>query len=391
MSGQDRAETSQERRPIRVLFMIDQICEMGGAERVFLNTIRLLPKDRFRCSIITFKIDPSLGIFDSLPCPHQVLPLRNVHDWNSVRVAQKIRGIVRNEKVDIVHTFFETSDLWGGLVSKMSGARTLVSSRRDMGILRSRKHDLGYRIMNPWFDMVLTVSEQVRQFCIQKDHLPPKKVLTLYNGLELDKIPHTNGTGALRNSLGIEASAPVVVAVGHIRRIKGIDVLVRAAGKVAREFPNVVFLVVGRNSEPAHFRELEVLIEKLGVQKNVRFLGETENIYPLLKMSDVFFLPSRSEGFSNALIEAMARGLPCVATRVGGNGEAVEEGHSGYLVENEDADSAADRIIALLRNPERAKEMGQAGRKIVEQKFTAEVMMERLVSLYDGLLAKGSN
>jgi glycosyltransferase involved in cell wall biosynthesis len=371
--------------------MIDQICEMGGAERVFLNTIRLLPKDRFRCSIITFKIDPSLGIFDSLPCPHQVLPLRNTYDWNSVRVAQKIRNMVRDEKVDIVHTFFETSDLWGGLVSKMSGARALVSSRRDMGILRSKKHDLGYRIMNPWFDRVLTVSEQVRQFCIQKDHLAPDKVLTLYNGLELDNIPHTNGTSSLRSSLGIAPTTPVVVTVGHIRRIKGIDVLVETAAKVAREVPDAVFLVVGRNSEPAHVRELEALIEKLGVQKNVRFLGETENIHPLLKMSNVFFLPSRSEGFSNALIEAMARGLPCVATRVGGNGEAIDEGRSGFLVENEDAATAADRIVWLLRNTAQAKKMGEAGREIVETKFTAEVMMERLIALYDGLLAEGSN
>jgi glycosyltransferase involved in cell wall biosynthesis len=391
MSGLQRAEASKRREPVRVLFMIDQICEMGGAERVFLNTIRLLPKDRFRCSIITFKIDPSLGIFDSLPCPHQVLPLRNTYDWNSVRVAQKIRNMVRDEKVDIVHTFFETSDLWGGLVSKMSGARALVSSRRDMGILRSKKHDLGYRIMNPWFDRVLTVSEQVRQFCIQKDHLAPDKVLTLYNGLELDNIPHTNGTSSLRSSLGITPTTPVVVTVGHIRRIKGIDVLVETAAKVAREVPDAVFLVVGRNSEPAHVRELEALIEKLGVQKNVRFLGETENIHPLLKMSNVFFLPSRSEGFSNALIEAMARGLPCVATRVGGNGEAIDEGRSGFLVENEDAATAADRIVWLLRNTAQAKKMGEAGREIVETKFTAEVMMERLIALYDGLLAEGSN
>lgn len=370
-----------------VLFLIDQLCEMGGAERVLLNTIRLLPKERYRCSLITFKIDSLLRIFESMPCPFYVFPMQRTMDWNGLRMAQRLRSFIRSEEVKIVHTFFETSDLWGGLVSKSTGLPMLVSSRRDMGILRSPKHDLGYRLMKPCFDLVLTVSQQVRQFCISRDRITPQKVQTLYNGLELDKVRVTNGHRDLRASLGLSPTAPVVITVGNIRRVKGIDILVEAAAKVLLEFPNAVFLVVGKNSEPAHFQEIEGRITALGIKGNVRFLGESENVYSLLKISDVFILPSRSEGFSNALIEAMACALPCIATQVGGNSEAIEEGRNGYLVANEDAGAAADRILRLLRDPAEARRMGAAGREIVEQKFTADVMIQRLTQFYDQLLA----
>jgi len=369
-----------------VLFLIDQLCEMGGAERVLLNTIRLLPKERYRCSLITFKIDSRLGIFDSMPCPFYVFPMRRTMNWGGLQTARKLRSFIRSEGVKIVHTFFETSDIWGGFVSKSTRLPVLVSSRRDMGILRSSKHDLGYRLVNPCFDLVLTVSEQVRQFCISKDRLTPQKVQTLYNGLELERIGNGNGHRDLRASFGLDPSSPTIITVGNIRRVKGIDVLVEAAARVLAEFPNATFLVVGRNSEPAHFQEIERRITALGIKGNVRFLGECENVYPLLKMSDVFYLPSRSEGFSNALIEAMACALPCVATRVGGNAEAIEEGRNGYLVTNEDAGAAADRILELLRDPVGAMRMGAAGREVVEKKFTADVMIHRLTQFYDRLL-----
>jgi glycosyltransferase involved in cell wall biosynthesis len=132
--------------------------------------------------------------------------------------------------------------------------------------------------------------------------------------------------------------------------------------------------------------ELEDLARSLNVTQNIRFLGASDKIFSLLKMCDVFCLLSRSEGFSNALLEAMACGLPCVVTDVGGNREAVVDARSGFLVPNEDVGAAARRVLALLENPASAKQMGQFGRRIVQDKFTTEVMISHLATLYDGLL-----
>jgi glycosyltransferase involved in cell wall biosynthesis len=288
--------------------------------------------------------------------------------------------------VDIVHTFHETSDLWAGLVARISGVPVLISSRRDMGILRLTKHRLGYRMMNRMFDQVLTVSEQVRQFSLETDHLSPGKVTTLYNGVDLRKMSEKSGN--YRASLSIPPSAPIVVTVGHVRRVKGIDVFVEAAAKVVQEIPDAIFMVVGRITEQEHFAKVQARIAELRLERNVRFFGESEDVLSILRECDIFFLPSRSEGFSNALIQAMACSLPCVATRVGGNGEAIEEGGSGYVVENEDAESAAARIFDLIRNPEKAKQMGARGRRIVEQRFTTDIMVQQLTGCYDRLLAE---
>lgn len=371
---------------VHVAYFIDQLCEAGGAERMLLNTIRLLPKDRFRCSLITFKLDSSRELFRSLPCPHFVYPMQRTYDWNAFRTSSTIREFLERENVQIVHTFHETSDLWGGFISKIGGNRILVSSRRDMGILRSKKHDIGYRLMNPMFDFVLTVSEEVRQFCIRKDHLAPQRVATLYNGLELQRVTPRNGLRSLRTLLSVDSNTPLIATVGNIRRVKGIDILVEAAAIVASQRPNALFLVVGPSSDPEYFRQIKARINHLGMASNVHFLGEANDVAALLLYCNIFFLPSRSEGFSNALIEAMACGLPCVATNVGGNGEAVSHGQSGYLIDSEDAESAAARILALLRDPDSAFKMGAAGRKIVEERFTADTMIRQLVGHYERLL-----
>lgn len=369
-----------------VLFLIDELCTLGGAERALLRTLRLLPKDRFRCSLATFRINPSLEALHRLPCDLHVFPLRRTYDVNALRMALRLRNLIRHEKVKIVHTFFETSDLWGGPIAKLSGCAALVSNRRDMGILRLSKHQFAYRVMNPLFDHVLTVSEEVRSYCIQHDRLNPEKVTTLYTGIEMENVLAADGTNGLRVTLGVADDSPLIITVANIRRVKGLDTLLRAAAAVRQEFPRAVFLLVGGISESPHYQELQDLAASLGLKENVRFLGARDDVISLLKISDVFCLPSRSEGFSNALLEAMARGLPCVATRVGGNAEAVEEGRNGFLVPHEDPDALADRILTLLRQPSLAKQMGQVGRQIVEAKFTADAMIARLVELYDSLL-----
>jgi L-malate glycosyltransferase len=366
-----------------VLFVIDQLCGTGGAERMLLNIIRSLPKDRFRCTVVTFKNDPSWREFDNFPCPWWVFPLHRTYDWNALRVALRLRRLIRSQQVHIVHTFFESSDLFGGLVAKLSGVPVLISSRRDMGILRNWYHHFAYRVLNPLFDLVLTVSDEVRAFCIRHDRLDPVKVLTLYNGIETSILSAAAGGAGSRASLRLDGASHLISTVANVRRVKGLDILIRAAGKVCAEFPHAIFLVIGAVNEPRHLQELRELMESLGLTENVKFLGQTLDVIPLLKMSDVFCNSSRSEGFSNALLEAMACSLPCVATRVGGNPEAVEDGSSGFLVESEDSDTLADRILTLLRHPDRAREMGSEGRRIVESKFTIDTIMTQLVNIYE--------
>jgi len=391
MTAHPHIDSRVRTQPVHITYFIDQLCETGGAERMLLNTIRWLPKDRFRCSLVTFKLDSTLTLFRDLPCPHFVYPLRKTYDWNAFRSSSRIRDFLSRERVQIVHTFHETADLWGGFVSKMGNERILVSSRRDMGILRSMKHKVGYRLVNRRVDLVLAVSEEVRQFCISADGVPPHKSATLYNGLELAKIDATGNVINVRGKLGVAPSVPVIATVGHIRPVKGIDVLIETAAVVAKQVPDALFLIVGRGSDREYLQSLNRDIERFGISRNVHFWGESEDVLSILRQCDIFFLPSRSEGFSNALIEAMACGLPCVATSVGGNAEAVAHNESGYIVDSEDSMAAATYLLTLLTDSHLARRMGAEGRKIVERKFTADTMIEQLVSHYERLLATRRN
>jgi len=373
-------------RPAHVLFIIDELYEIGGAERALFKMVRLLPRELFRCSILTFKVNEQAEEIKNIACPLHVMPLRKTYDLNAFKVARQIRHLIRRERVAIVHTFFETSDLWAGLIARLSGCPVLISSRRDLGILRSRKHGIAYRLMGRFYDAVLAVSPQVRDFCIQQDGLDPARVRTLFNGVEIDRILNSTSRSVMRQKMSIPGDVPVITTVGNIRRVKGIDVLVQAAGVVCQKHPNALFLVAGRESEPEYCRELEERISTLGLARNFRFLGSREDVFSILKMSDIFCLPSRSEGFSNALIEAMASNLPCVATDVGGNREVLRHGDSGFIVASEDWQDMACRLIHLLDDPSLASEMGLRGGELVHSHFTAEAMMGSLVKVYQELL-----
>ena len=371
--------------PAHVLFIIDELCRLGGAERILLRLIRLLPPEKYRASLVTFRLDPA--VFHDFPCSFHFLPLRRTYDFNAVKMGLKLRKLIRSENVAIAHTFFETSDLWAGPIARLSGVPILISSRRDLGILRASKHRLAYRFVNRFFDRVLAVSQEVRNYCIAEDGLPPEKVMTLYNGIELDQIASRDSAAVSRTGLGCAEASHLIITAANIRRVKGLDVLVRAAAIVQREFPRAVFLIVGGILEPEYSRELEELTRSLSLSDTVKFLGARKDVMPLLAISDVFCLPSRSEGFSNALVEAMASGLPCVATRVGGNAEALADGQSGYIVDSDAPQAMAERILILLRDPEQRHRMGQRGKEAVESRFSAHSMMTQLVDVYDELMA----
>jgi len=391
-------ETSKENMaavaqgPRHVLFLIDRFPErMGGAEGALWRTTKLLPKDRYRCSVATFATDPRFGDVRSLfDCPFYVFPLERTYDWKALRTALRIANMIRRERISIVHTFFSTSDLWGGLIAKLSGCPVLISSRRDMGIERSPKHRRAYRVLASMFDQVQTVSDQVRSYSIAADGLRPDRVVTLHNGVDLKEIDASPALSRSDEGLGAQNASHLVVSVGNVRRVKGADVMIRTAAIMREKFPKVLFLAIGGVHEPEFFSEIQDLVSALGVTANVKFVGRRLDVPSILKTCDVFYQSSRSEGLPNALLEAMASRLPCVATDVGGTNEIISDGENGFLVGSEKPEIAAKRIMSLLADHNRARTIGCAARRTVEQRFRAENMVSRMVDHYDALLATNS-
>jgi glycosyltransferase involved in cell wall biosynthesis len=363
------------------LLVLDQFSKtLGGGERIVLRLAGLLPQYGYRASILTFFADPESPGLQSPPCPVYLLPLQRTYDLSALRAAFELRRFLKQQRIQIVQTFFESSDLWAGFVTKSMSDAKLIWSRRDMGILRDRKHRIAYRLMSGVPDKVFAVSEQVRQHCVVADRIAPPRVQTIYNGLDL----------ADWDAISLPAKHPgrfVVTTVGNIRRVKGHDVFIRAAASVVKQFPDVSFSIAGEILEPAYFQELETLVRDLDLSGNFHFAGGVTDLREHLSTADIFVLPSRSEGFSNAIIEAMAASLPVVATGVGGNAEAVEDGVSGFIVPSEDPAALAGPIIRLLSDPLTAQAMGAAGKKLAAEKFTTGAMMRQITLTYAQVLS----
>ncbi|MGA8940721.1 MAG: glycosyltransferase family 4 protein [Acidobacteriaceae bacterium] len=381
VEGQNAGDQRNYSLP-HVLLVLDQFPKaLGGGERAVLRLAELLPQYGYRASILTFAIDPQSPIVKVRPCPVYILPLRRTYDIAALRASFKFRTFLKLHQVQIVQTFFESSDLWAGFVTKAMSRAKLIWSRRDMGILRTGKHHTAYRLMARAPDAVFAVSEQVRRHCIDVDRIDADRVLTIHNGIDLsDWISTPKIT---------KASARLhVTTVGNIRRVKGHDIFLKAAAIILSQYPEVDFSIAGDVLEDDYFEELQGLIRDLNLSNRFCFTGGVTNLREHLRAADIFVLPSRSEGFSNAIIEAMAASLPVVATNVGGNAEAVMEGVTGFLVPPDDSELLAAAITRLVCDPSRAKGMGLAGSARAAERFTTEAMMKQITTAYAGLLSR---
>lgn len=366
-----------------ITLLLDQFPRvLGGGERVVLRLARVLQGAGYRISIVTFQVfcDPDLLL--AAGCPVYLLPIDDVFSADALRAAWRLGAFLRRQKVSIVMTFFESSNLFGGIATKALSSARLIWNRRDMGILREKKHKAAYRWL-PWLpDYVIAVSEQVRQHAVEVDKIPATRVGVVYNAIE------GSGEGFLDQPAHVWPEPPVVITVGNLRRVKGQDTLVEAAAVVLRIHPQVRFLIVGEVLDPDFVAALEQRMEELQIGGHVQFTGGVPNARPLMRQATIFVLPSRSEGFSNAIVEAMDAGLPVIATRVGGNAEAVVDGETGLLVNAEDSSSLAAAIIKLLNEPSLVEQMGTNGKQRVGQLFTEQSLLDRLQQIFALVLAR---
>jgi glycosyltransferase involved in cell wall biosynthesis len=365
-----------------VLLVVDQLPKaLGGGERIVLKLAAILPQYGYRASILTFLAHPESAALQSPPCPIFVLPLQRTYDLTALRAGLDLKRFLKEQQVQIVQTFFESSDIWAGFVTKAASDAKLIWSRRDMGILRGRKHTVAYRLMSGLPDKVFAVSEQVRQHCIEVDGIDSSRVQTIYNGLDLAE------WGNIFQPVK-RVGESVIATVGNIRRVKGHDIFIKAAAAVVSQFPDASFSIAGEVLEPDYFAELQALIRELNLSDRFHFAGGITNLREYLSGADIFVLPSRSEGFSNAIVEAMAASLPVVATDVGGNPEAVQNGINGIIVASEDVPAMSAAIIRLLSDPSQARKMGAEGKRLTAERFTTDAMMTQITRVYASLRNK---
>jgi glycosyltransferase involved in cell wall biosynthesis len=240
------------------------------------------------------------------------------------------------------------------------------------------------RFLTRLSDRIVTVSEGQRRELAAYGVAALEKITVVPLGFELGHLLTCEShRGELRRELGLADGTKLVGIVARLVPIKNHRLFLQAAKLVAEAVPEARFLVVGDGELR---EELEAYARDLGLDGSVLFTGWRRDLPRVYADLDVVVLTSINEGTPVSLIEAMAAGVPVVATAVGGVPDVVAGGETGYLVEAGDAEGLAEAIIKLLRHPQKASEMGIAGREAVYPRFAAQTLIANVEGLYTGLL-----
>ena len=359
----------------------------GGSERQAAQLARLLAESgRYRVRVACLdgggplrEEVERLGLGDI-----QEYRLTSFYDRNFVAQLRACAADLRAARVEVIHTHDFYTNLFGTLAARLARVPVRVSSRRETGGMRTPAQKKVERLVYRLSHAVVANSEAVRRQ-LAAEGVSDSKIVTVYNGMDVSRMTPRMGPEAALDFFNLPRGRRFVTIVANLRHdVKDHPTFLRAARRVSREVPDAAFVLAGEGELTEKMRALAV---ELGLEKDVFFVGRCAAVADLLSVSDVCVLSSRAEGFSNSILEYMAAGRAVVATRVGGAGEVVVEGETGYLVEAGDDERMAARIVTLLRDPEGARRMGRRGREIVEQKFSCRAQLERTLALYDRLLA----
>jgi glycosyltransferase involved in cell wall biosynthesis len=352
-----------------VLFVIDNL-EFGGGERGFLQLIRTLPGDGWTVSVAAH---PG-GLFEvqARAAGAEFLGM-DMSSRAGVATIARLYRLVRSGRFTIVHSqgaradFFARMALWSVPGVRLVSTVQMPVDGFAVASVRSAAYRFFDRLARPRVDRFVVVSQALKRRLVERWRLPEERVTLIHNGVETDRlVPSTSGDDArrIREELGLGEHARLVGAVGRLVWQKGFEHLLAALPGVAARVPEVGLAIVGEGPLRA---ELEARARSLGVAERVRFLGFRSDVPSVLRACDVLAVPSLQEGFPMVTLEAMALGVPIVATEIEGIAEQLDHDRQALLVPPAQPRALTTAVLALLQDQALARRLAEAGRhRVVE-------------------------
>ncbi len=364
---------------MRILYVIDSMTK-DGAESQLLKTLARLPAEGYEVSVVLSRTEGERAAeLESMPCVRQVITLATKNRRKHVlEKAFALAGIVKATKPDIVHSWLWYSNFLCGLSRKLGFWRRIpfVASQRGDYHARYGKFRLWLteKLIYNTADILLTNAEPIQRYLCQQ--YPEKKIYSIPNLLEL---PPKVWQQPQRS----DTEEKLIVSVGRFAPEKGHRYLITALNLLKQQDIPWRCTFLGEGELAA---ELRSLVEAYGLSEQVAFPGFCEDVFSVLLTADVFVLPSLHESSPNALIEAMAIGMPCVASDVGGIVDLIEDRKNGIGVPPEDSEALASALHQLLTNPDLATTLGQNARTTIQQKFDSTESIQKLEAIYQQLM-----
>lgn len=353
-----------ENRPIRIAHVGLQL-DVGGMEKLLVEFAQHADRQRFELLFVSLGERGSLAE-DIEASGWPVIALERAEGLSAKLLWRLIR-VFRTWNVDIVHTHNSKPLIYGGPAAKLAGVQGIVHTRHGQRYQASSRVTRLFRFAARFADRVVCVSKDGARLSALEG-ISGEKTSVIWNGIDISKF----------QDIGPKDGGPAVM-VGRLSPEKDVESLIRAVPLVLANYPDFSLEIAGNGPCLAGLQELA---SDLNVAGHVRFLGEVRQVSSVLGRASIFVLPSLTEGISLTLLEAMACGLPVIATSVGGNPEVVVEGETGFLVPTRSPVDLAETIIQLIGNPGSGRRLGLAGRARVESEFDVRRMVADYEALY---------
>ena len=285
---------------------------------------------------------------------------------------------LRRESFELVHTHLIHADLYGGLASSLIGLSRIASLHNDNPFRRSSLLRSVVRWNRQLFHHLICISHHLGQFANEVEGVPKERISVVHYGFQPKRPPSSEPN--LRTLLHLPAGRPIIGMVARLTTQKGHSTLLQAMSQLIQKSPELPHLVLV--GDGALRSSLKALASELKLNSHVSFLGYRSDASQLIYDFDIFVHPSRWEGFGLVFLEAMAAGVPIIATRTSAIPEIVEDGETGLLVPVDDEDALSDALSLLLADPPLRKQMGMAGRRRLDEHFSVQKMVERTAQIY---------
>lgn len=370
------------RKNIRLLHIIDNL-DRGGTQTWLMTLVNGLAGLGYEQRVYCLNEVFNPGIVENLErsgCPVTIIGRPQL--FTLLGFVRLYRAI-KLWQPDIVQTILPYGNLVGRLVAHLAGAPVIISSIRTRNAHKSSFHLWLDRQTAGWADLYIAVSRQIIPFAMAHEGVPPDKVIHIANGLEVDRRDRSQVRAAVRARLGLAAHTKVLGMVARLSPQKAHSDLLQAHAIVAAAYPDTALLLVGDG--PLR-QTLERQAKTLKIDRQVIFLGDSAEVKDLLAALDLFVHPSLFEGMPNAVMEAMAAGLPVIAARVDGVADLLDDGQSGWLVNPGNPTELAGRIIFALKNEALWPTIGQAAARRIAADFSPPKMVNAYHAVYQDML-----
>lgn len=368
---------------IKVIHILSCL-DVGGAEVLVLNLLKKLDRTRYSPVVCSLEIGGKLEKeFKDAGIPVYAANKREGIDFS---LPMKLAKIIIGSKADIVHTHNMAPWLYGGVASKILSSKILIHTEHANLYNHQRRLILAEYWLAKITDKIIADAKKVADFLSDKENINRNKIQIVFNGVDIDKYDcrYSNAVSK-RHELSIADDEVIIGIVARLSMVKDHKNLLDAFSIILNAISNAKLLVIG----DGELREDLVAYTRMkGIQERVLFLGNRRDIPELLRLMNVFVLCSISEGLPITLLEAMAAGLPVVATDVGGNREVVIDRKSGFLVPPKDPQRLAEAIATILKDKKMARRFGENGIIRCKELFSLDGMVKKYSELYESVLKK---